>query len=119
MDKTRALEIIDSLAAGIDPFSGEILPENSTLQHPDVVRALFTAKFALQVTRKAQKQPAPKDPNLPTHAGNSWSEEEDRQLVSAFESGNAVKELALKHQRTDGAIRSRLIKLGKLELPYK
>lgn len=119
MDRTHALEIIDSLAAGVDPFTGEILPENSTLQHPDVVRALFAAKFALQIMRKAQKAPAPKDPNLPNHAGKSWSEEEDRQLVSAFESGNTAKELAFKHQRTDGAIRSRLIRLGKLELPYK
>ncbi len=115
MDQTRALEIINALAAGIDPLTGEVFPEHSTLQHPDVVRALFLAAMALQSSRSKPPRPASKDSDLPPKAGKSWSEAEDHELVAAFESGKSEKELAAKHQRTLGAIRSRLIKLGKLE----
>lgn len=44
MDKTAATFIIESLANGVDPFSGEELQQTGALQSPDAVRAL---RFAL------------------------------------------------------------------------
>jgi hypothetical protein len=51
--------------------------------------------------------------NGPANAGKSWETSEDDQLIASFDSGMSIKELALKHQRTSGAIQSRLVKLGK------
>jgi hypothetical protein len=46
-----------------------------------------------------------------------WTAEADSALASAFEGGASIKELAAEHGRTQGAIRSRLIKLGVLDDP--
>lgn len=43
MDKTAAITIIESLANGRDPFTGEQFPNESALQNADVVRALYFA----------------------------------------------------------------------------
>ena len=74
MEQIRALEVIQSLAAGTDPFTGEILGPGSSLQNPEVVRALFVAAAALQ----SAARPAPaktaktKDPAQPSAAGKAW-----------------------------------------------
>jgi hypothetical protein len=116
MDNDTALKIINALASGVDPFTGEVFSDGSTLQHPDVVRALFLAAMALQKTNdKKAKRSSSKNCDLPSNSGTSWSEAEDHKLVAAFESGSTEKELAAVHQRTLGAIHSRLVKLGKLQ----
>jgi DNA-binding NarL/FixJ family response regulator len=112
MDTNRAIEILKLLSDGIDPFTGEIFPENSPYQHPDTVRALFKAIDAL---RKIQSREV-RQKNLPENTGKSWSEEEDNQLIDKFDSGKSCKEISEEHKRTEGAIKSRLIKLGKLVL---
>jgi len=53
---------------------------------------------------------------LPEHAGNPWRGEEEARLVSEFDSGLSIAEIAENHKRTKGAIRSRLKKLGKIKL---
>lgn len=109
MDNQQALRVINLLADGIDPHTGEVLPESSPYQHPDTVRALYKAVKALE----QQQRTSEKRRSLPENAGNPWPPEEEQVLLSDFDSGVSVKELAKKHQRTEGAIRSRLEKLGK------
>lgn len=116
MDNEHALEIINALASGIDPFTGEVHSQGSVLQNPETVRALFLAARALEAMTP-RKKGKPRDPALPASAGKSWSEEEDRQLVAAFDSGQTEQELAESHKRTRGAIQARLVKLGKMEPP--
>ncbi len=53
---------------------------------------------------------------LPEHAGNPWRGEEEVRLLSEFDSGLSIAEIAKNHKRTKGAIRSRLKKLGKIKL---
>jgi hypothetical protein len=113
MDNKRALEIINALATGVDPFTGEMFQQDNALQHPEIIRALFLASRALE-RDKGNKKPKAKDPDLPGGAGAPWSEAEENELIAAFESGLAEKQLAESHQRTVGAIRARLVKLGKL-----
>jgi ATP-dependent DNA helicase RecQ len=48
-----------------------------------------------------------------TEAYQPWTKEEDQQLIREYESGISIKELSDIHKRTQGAIRSRLKKLGK------
>ena len=47
-----------------------------------------------------------------TEAYQSWSEKEDQQLIREYEEGKTTKEMSEIHKRTQGAIRSRLKKLG-------
>lgn len=111
MSPLEAKIIIESLADGIDPETGEILPEQSAFNSSQVVRALFVAVKALD---KAVKQEQ-RNNSLPDKAGKSWSDEEERELLSSFDAGISIKELATKHGRTPGAIVSRLARFGKIE----
>ena len=107
-DMNDSLQILLALAEGRHPLTGEALPEESCYQSAKVLRALLAGIEALEKTA------GKKDRVLPGAAGNPWDAEEDASLVADFESGTAIKELAQTHRRTEGAIRSRLMKLGKL-----
>jgi len=109
MNTNRAIEIISLLSDGIDPYTGEVFSYGA-YQHPDTVRALCKAKEVLIQLRNCEKR----QKDLPENAGVSWSFEEENQLVSAFDAGMDMKDLAVTHKRTEGAIRSRLIRLGKI-----
>ena len=45
MDEVTALKLIDTLASGVDPATGELLGPDNPCQHPDVVRALCLAAW--------------------------------------------------------------------------
>ena len=47
----------------------------------------------------------------PTSGGNKWTAEEDIQLKEEYESHISIKEIAQIHERSTGAINSRIIKL--------
>lgn len=112
MDICKALEIIELLADGIDPYTGEVFPVHSPYQHPDTVRALFEAVRALERRPERSKS----QEALPENAGKPWTQEEDELLVKQFDGGMSVRELSLEHKRTEGAMRSRLMKLGKIPI---
>lgn len=111
MDVTKSLEIIRLLANGVDPYTGEVYPADSPYQQPGTIRALFVAVQALERAKKS----GDRQRKLPDNAGKAWGNEEDQRLVAAFDSGKTFKLLAEDHQRTEGSIRSRLIKLGKIQ----
>lgn len=112
MDIKRAIDIIRALADGVDPYTGEMFPAGSPYQNPETVRALYEATKGLEVLDSRRKRVQ----TLPQNAGKPWTKEEDQLLISRFESGAVIKDLSLKHGRTQGAIHARLIKLGKLTL---
>jgi exonuclease VII large subunit len=51
---------------------------------------------------------------LPAKTGEPWSEDEDRKLLSGFDAGRGLPELAATHQRTQTGVRARLVKYGRL-----
>jgi hypothetical protein len=108
MNETEALQILRMLADGRHPLTGDALPDESCYQSAKVLRALLVGIDALEQATKR------KDRVLPTGAGRPWDAEEDQSLVADFESGISIGDLAKSHQRTEGAMRSRLMKLGKL-----
>ncbi len=112
MTPTEAKQVIEVLAGGIDPETGEVLSEDSPINSPHVIRALFLAAKALELQASKQARPAAASPS---NAGKPWTEAEDHQLAAAFDAGTAVAALARTHQRTSGAITSRLIRLGRLQ----
>ena len=107
MEQAQALAIVRSLANGVDPESGEVFAADSAYQRPQVVRALYEAAAAIERFERRKSQ-------MPPKTGEPWSEEEDRKLLSAFDSGRALQELAAAHERTMGAVRARLLKYGRI-----
>ncbi len=115
MEKQTALKILQQLANGIDPHSGEVFPADSPYQQPDTIRALFVALH--EMGESDVKPRAPARERTATNAGKPWSAEEDQQLASAFDAGVQLAELAAQHQRSRFAIEVRLSKLGKIAPP--
>ena len=116
MEKEAALKIIQQLANGINPQTGEVFRADSPYQHPDTVRALFIALRTLEA-QPASKQRAGGTENAPQNAGKPWSSDEDQALVAAFDAGKQIPELAAQHRRSRFAIEARLAKLGKIPPP--
>ncbi|AOZ50229.1 hypothetical protein [Chromobacterium vaccinii] len=48
MSPAEARSIVEALAIGVDPLSGELLSQHAVLRQPEVVRALFLASRALE-----------------------------------------------------------------------
>jgi len=111
MSPLEAKRVVEALASGINPETGEVLPAQSTFNSPQVIRALFVAGKALD---RAAKR-AERDNSLPGNAARSWSDEEDKELLGLFDSGAPVKSIAAKHGRTQGAIAARLVRLGRIK----
>jgi hypothetical protein len=110
MDQAQALAVVRSLANGVDPESGEVFPTESVYQRPQIVRALYEAASALERIERQERRKA----QMPQKTGEPWSEDEDRKLLSAFDTGRALQELAASHERTQGAVRARLLKYGRI-----
>ena len=111
MQDDAAFSILNSLASGCDPETGEVFPRDHIVQHPDVVRVLARA---VTVFRQHIDGSSGKD-GRPARVGQPWSAEEDERLLKAFDHGAAIKELAVAHERSRGAIQSRLVRLGRIE----
>lgn len=110
MKRTEIIEVLEALAQGVDPITGEIFPEDSPYQRAEVVRALYGAVLLIE------RGPArAKTGDLPAKAGAKWTEPEVDSLVKSFDEGASVEELAESHQRTKGAIRARLIRVGRIQ----
>ena len=54
MTPAEAKQIIEVLAGGIDPATGEVLPDDNPLSSPHVIRALFIAAKALELMAAAK-----------------------------------------------------------------
>jgi len=103
------------LADGTNPFTGEIFPDDSPYQHPEMVRALHKAIELLEVEATRER----KRKHLPENTGKPWTDEEDNQLISEFESNLRIPEIAERHKRTTGGIQARLERLGKIERIFR
>ena len=114
MERDNAAKILQTLADGIDPATGEPFPASSPYQRADVVRALYIAVQALGNPSRA-KASAPQDKPGLENAGRPWSQEEDARLGRAFDAGKSVEILAEEHKRSRFAIEARLVKLGRIE----
>jgi hypothetical protein len=110
MDMRVATWIIHALAAGIDPYTGEPLCGGGVLVDPNTIQALQLAEEAMLSRPRSMKTR-----ELPTQAGKAWDSAEEELLLREFEAGESMTAIAVAHGRTQGAIRSRLIRLGKIE----
>ena len=107
MDINRAKEIVSILAEGIDPTTGELLPEDSVCNKGDIVRAFYTILNSLD-TNKPKK-------NLPENAGKPWTKEDEDLLVKLYHAGTPKKDICNTFKRTATGIAARLVRLGVIE----
>ena len=110
MNASQALSFVRSLANGVDPESGEVFPADSAYQRPEIVRALYEAATALEKEERSSRRKA----ELPAKTGEPWTEDEDRKLLSGFDAGRGLPEIAAAHERTQTGVRARLVKYGRL-----
>ena len=111
MELQAARQIIDTLAQGIHPVTGEVMPEDSPYNAPPVIRALFAVSQAIDAPVAVTKPRR----GLPANAGKPWAKEDDDALEVAFDAGVDVKDMAHQLARTAWAVEARLVKLGKIE----
>ena len=110
MELVAARQIIDTLAQGIHPLTGEVMPEDSPYNAPPVIRALFAVSQALDGASAAPRGRREPPPN----AGKPWSADDDATLESGFAAGIDIAGIARELGRTNWAVEARLAKLGKI-----
>jgi len=117
MELQIARQIIDTLAQGIHPVTGEAMPDDSPYNAPPVIRALHAVSRALEDQAAAPAEAAHAKRTPPANAGKAWSAQEDEALAIAFDAGISLKQAAQELGRTVFAVEQRLVKLGKIEAP--
>jgi len=110
MDADRAIEIVKSLADGVDPHTGERFPSTSSYQNADTVRALYMALDGLDRVKRSKA----KQTDGPPKAGKPWTPEEEQRVLDQFDAKVDVSQISQELERTEGAIWARLEKLGRI-----
>ena len=119
MELQIARQIIDTLAQGIHPVTGEAMPDDSPYNAPPVIRALHVVSRALEgMPALAPEEPARGTRRAgPPNAGKAWTAQEDAALETAFDAGIPMKQVAQELGRTTFAVEQRLVKIGKVAAP--
>ena len=108
MELKQAREIVKTLADGIHPVTGEILPAEDSCNQPEVIRALHAVLDAIPGDGEI-------NPCKPEKAGRKWTPADDKYLCQLFDEGCSATELCRIFQRTHKGIAARLVRLGKIE----
>lgn len=109
MDVTRAIELLSTVAQGVNPFTGEVIPENCICNQVEIVRALYCI---LNEVKKSSKN---KQKSQLENAGKPWTQEDDAILSQMFDHNYTPASIEEYFKRSQGAIASRLVRLGKIE----
>lgn len=120
MELEKAKETVFALTNGVDPMTGEVLPDVSPYNDPRVLRALFALLEASKYYRKPkqsleEKQQENLDSGRPRNAGLPWSDDLRAEVASRYQSGTTIDELATHFERTRGAIVSELERQGLID----
>lgn len=110
MDIDKAIEILEHLSEGVNPVTGEILPENDSCNQADVIRALYTVLNKLNSSKSKRAGPE--------NAGKPWTDKETEQLKKEFSMGMSINSIAKAHCRSKGAVEVKLCRLGLIEETY-
>lgn len=126
MNAKDAYTLLETLMDGVNPITGELLPEDHVCHEPAVLRALHKALVALQEceanlqitppeTEQVSQKPERKKAVGRERAGEAWSREEEAQLWDLWKNGATKNEIAKLLKRSSWAIHRRLERLGLLE----
>lgn len=109
-----------ALANGVNPETGEILPESSVVHSAEAIRLLFTLAHELD----SQPVKKPKKPKLsseekrqknlaegkPARSHFPWSEDEINQLIDSYRETPNIETVASKYERSPLAVATQLAK---------
>ncbi|EPA0960909.1 hypothetical protein ACQZVH_004320 [Vibrio parahaemolyticus] len=109
MDQEKAYSIIDALANGIDPNTGEYFPEDSPYNHPDVIRALFYVLRNKPTQKKQKKSLEEKQQEniskgLPKNYGLPWTDETVEYVISQYQTNTSIDVIAQEIARKPSSI---------------
>ncbi|MCP8970697.1 hypothetical protein [Ectobacillus ponti] len=110
MNVEQAKQVLERLAEGIDPLTGEEFAVGSPYQRADVIRALQVAVKGCEKLEQAERRKR----QLPRLAGRAWTEAEEQEIARHFDEGTALSDIARMHERTPRAIQLRLLKMGRI-----
>jgi hypothetical protein len=116
MEREHVLKILNALANGVHPMTGEVFAADSPYQHPDTVRALFETLRAMEGSRQRSAVSDRKMAEMPANTFVRWTSSEEDRLSAGFDAGKNSLELAKLHNRSRAAIEARLLKLGKIDV---
>jgi hypothetical protein len=108
MDILYAKELLEMLADGVNPVTGEILSKGDSCNQPEIIRALHVAVAQLDKANKREKR-------LPINAGKPWTKEDEETLCRMFDNRCSKKDICTYFKRTEGAIAARLVQLEKIQ----
>lgn len=99
MDQKQTISVLEALANGVDPMTGEVLPAASPYNSPEVIRALFHALKLIPKPKRLkksveEKQQANLSKGLPKNYGLPWSEEDLSKVIHDYQSGFPVENIA-------------------------
>jgi hypothetical protein len=101
MEREHALKILNALANGVHPATGEVFAADRAMESGGV-RASATAER--------------KTADMPANTFVRWTSDEEERLAAGFDSGKSSAELARLHNRSRAAIEARLLKMGKIDV---
>lgn len=104
---SRATEILSILADGIDPVTGELLPEDSVCNEPEVIRAFYCILQNLESASKKKRENA-----RPENSGKPWLPEDDAELREMYAGGCERDRICAHFGRSESSIAARLVRLG-------
>lgn len=109
MDIERAKGLLQRLAEGVDPLTGEVLPQEHVCNQPEIIRALYCVLGELDgiKTKPAKSQPE--------NAGKPWTPEDDACLCKMLDAGVSKWDMCKHFQRSRRAIEARLVRVGKID----
>lgn len=85
MDARYTCELLESLADGVNPITGEVLSDDDSCNQPDVIRALHKAVADMKGKNTTKR--------LPLNAGKPWLPEDEETLKRMFENGCSKKDI--------------------------
>lgn len=105
-EKEKLLEIVRLLSKGYNPIKRRPFSKKSSMNSLEIRKALSKAYEALRYVQESE---------INFNSGKPWSRGDEKQLLNDYRSGISIRKLALINGRSEGAITSRLVKLGEIE----
>lgn len=120
MELEEAKGVVNTLANGVDPVTGEVFAEDSPYNHPRIIRALFVVLGSVRLPKRTrqtaeEKQQANLEAGRPRNAGLPWTDSLKTELAQRFREGHSIHALSDHFERSRGAITSELAKQGLIE----
>ena len=124
MEIREAQRIVNTLAQGIHPTTGELFAPDSPYNDPEIIRALFTVHDFVRQARKPrmstdERRQENLDLGRPRNYGLPWTDDARSKVAQGFADGKTIEELALTFERTRGAIQAELMRQGLLSPEFQ